>query len=710
MSLLPTPRQFAVDQNGVPLAGGRLSFFLTGSSTPATVYSDAALTTPHTQPVIADSSGVWPAIYLGSDTYKVELKNPGGGTVWTQDPVSGSAGVRAMDSMTALRALTPGQGAAYGTVMLRGYSSVGDGGAGLFVWDASSAAADDGGTVIRPSSSTAAGRWLRVKVGPVSVKWFGAKGDGSTDDTAAIQAALNRTGDVLFPPGDYRASQALAVPSNTHARGAGRGATTVTFTTVTSDGFVFRVGATPSSMSSIADMTIDAAVTKTAGAAVYFNGATDCNAENLKIGNHAIGMRFTDSFLNSVRSITVAALTAGIGIGFLFDGAIGHNSDQYLTDCFVAGDFDPTKAPAAGYRFEQSGGTWLDTCGALACNNGVVLAPPSGKEVAHLFTTRCAIDTCHGHGWLVAPASGGRVKRCVSTEDWSCSSKGGHGIYAQASGGDIHAYDFIGMRSNGNAMGGAYVQAGVDVRFDGGQFLANGSSISNIYNGIHIGAGVSYFSVTGANCGAFPEFANTQRYGVYVEDGGSDHYSIIGNDLTANLSGGLYDGGAGRDKHVHSNVGVIAGFRQSGAGLVGEAGQALKVGMKAATPHQAGNVGSVGLTVEDGGGTSGLFIENTHDGAFSSQRIVGRVSWGGVVGATNRFTIERDGAITNGSITLFTAGGEWASVLRSYTVGTVPSPAAVAQMIYVSNESGGAVVAFSDGSNWRRVTDRAVIS
>jgi len=30
--------------------------------------------------------------------------------------------------------------------------------------------------------------------------------------------------------------------------------------------------------------------------------------------------------------------------------------------------------------------------------------------------------------------------------------------------------------------------------------------------------------------------------------------------------------------------------------------------------------------------------------------------------------------------------------------------------IYVSDETGGAVIAFSDGTNWRRVTDRAVIS
>jgi hypothetical protein len=48
--------------------------------------------------------------------------------------------------------------------------------------------------------------------------------------------------------------------------------------------------------------------------------------------------------------------------------------------------------------------------------------------------------------------------------------------------------------------------------------------------------------------------------------------------------------------------------------------------------------------------------------------------------------------------------------LRSYTVGTVPSAATAARMIYVSNEAGGATPAFSDGTNWRRVSDRAIVS
>lgn len=48
----------------------------------------------------------------------------------------------------------------------------------------------------------------------------------------------------------------------------------------------------------------------------------------------------------------------------------------------------------------------------------------------------------------------------------------------------------------------------------------------------------------------------------------------------------------------------------------------------------------------------------------------------------------------------------------SYTVAEANaltiSPAGGA--IYVSDETGGGVLAFSDGTNWRRVTDRAVIS
>lgn len=48
--------------------------------------------------------------------------------------------------------------------------------------------------------------------------------------------------------------------------------------------------------------------------------------------------------------------------------------------------------------------------------------------------------------------------------------------------------------------------------------------------------------------------------------------------------------------------------------------------------------------------------------------------------------------------------------LPSYTVATVPSATTAGKLIYVTDETGGAVPAFSDGTNWRRVTDRAIVS
>lgn len=46
-----------------------------------------------------------------------------------------------------------------------------------------------------------------------------------------------------------------------------------------------------------------------------------------------------------------------------------------------------------------------------------------------------------------------------------------------------------------------------------------------------------------------------------------------------------------------------------------------------------------------------------------------------------------------------------------YTVATLPAAGSYqASMIMVTDETGGYVPAFSDGTNWRRVTDRAIVS
>ena len=49
-------------------------------------------------------------------------------------------------------------------------------------------------------------------------------------------------------------------------------------------------------------------------------------------------------------------------------------------------------------------------------------------------------------------------------------------------------------------------------------------------------------------------------------------------------------------------------------------------------------------------------------------------------------------------------------VLPSFTVSTLPSTNPAGQMLFVTDETGGSIPAFSDGTNWRRLTDRAIVS
>lgn len=57
-----------------PASGAKLSFFATGTSTPKDTFTDSGAGTPNANPVIADSNGVFPDIFI-SGTYKVILKD-----------------------------------------------------------------------------------------------------------------------------------------------------------------------------------------------------------------------------------------------------------------------------------------------------------------------------------------------------------------------------------------------------------------------------------------------------------------------------------------------------------------------------------------------------------------------------------------------------------------------------------------------------------
>ena len=89
--LLAQPVFRAVDATGAPMAGAQLQFYLTGTTTPATVYTSAALSTALSNPVAADSGGLFPPIWLDPTvTYRVQLLTSLGALVQDIDPCSES--------------------------------------------------------------------------------------------------------------------------------------------------------------------------------------------------------------------------------------------------------------------------------------------------------------------------------------------------------------------------------------------------------------------------------------------------------------------------------------------------------------------------------------------------------------------------------------------------------------------------------------------
>lgn len=107
------------------------------------------------------------------------------------DPAKGAAqigrGSQVVETISELRALlktSPSKNA-----LVAGYYSSGDGGGGNYYLDDSDViSADNGGSIIVANDG---GRWKLIVKSCISIKQFGAKGDGITNDQPPIQAAVN---------------------------------------------------------------------------------------------------------------------------------------------------------------------------------------------------------------------------------------------------------------------------------------------------------------------------------------------------------------------------------------------------------------------------------------------------------------------------------------------------------------------------------------
>lgn len=120
----------------------------------------------------------------------------------------GLQGMASVPNIAVLRALSGGD--QYASVNVQGYYAPNDGGGGIFNWSGTSVAAADNCIVFAPAGNPRVGRYIRqdAESSPFSVRWCGARGDGVTDDYAAISATVRLAHNssqrlVYLPPGVY---------------------------------------------------------------------------------------------------------------------------------------------------------------------------------------------------------------------------------------------------------------------------------------------------------------------------------------------------------------------------------------------------------------------------------------------------------------------------------------------------------------------------
>lgn len=200
---------------------------------------------------------------------------------------------------------------------------------------------------------------------------------------------------------------------------------------------------------------------------------------------------------------------------------------------------------------------------------------------------------------------------------------------------------------------------------------------------------------------ALPIASNVGRLARYTDTAGAQAQTAgLYEDASGKVGLGTTSPNAPLDIHVAATFEGIRVTRNNATG------QYLSLNEGGHTAHQIQGFGGKPVfitnqdTTADGAGNQGIAFEFDVNGATN-----------GATG-TRALIIRNSGNIGAGVVSpVCKLDVDGAIRCKSYTVATVPSAALGAgQIVHVSNESGGAVLAFSDGTSWRRVTDRAVIS
>lgn len=254
----------------------------------------------------------WDAASTASDDNADTLAIAGVSTGrWVRLTTAASTGTA---TFAAARQLQPTQSAA---IVVAGRTARGDGGGGTFYYDPSdNTTADDSALTLVTSDGQ---RLKRIYSGALDVRWFGAVGDGVTDDTAAIQAAIDAaissTGGyaagttVWLPPGQYKITDTVTIAdvNGLVVRGSGVATAVLWSGTWVAQTYAAAFSIESSQNCEISDFTLQASTRGSVGFRLTSqSGGAYVSGKN-RIRNVAIGAGFDEPIL-------VGGTDAGAGI------------------------------------------------------------------------------------------------------------------------------------------------------------------------------------------------------------------------------------------------------------------------------------------------------------------------------------------------------------------------------------------------------------
>jgi hypothetical protein len=92
-TLSPSPKMQFFTAAGVPLVGGKLFTYASGTTVPLATYTTSAATALNTNPIILDSRGE-ANVWFGPSRYTLLLKDSLDNLIWTVDGINSTQGVQ----------------------------------------------------------------------------------------------------------------------------------------------------------------------------------------------------------------------------------------------------------------------------------------------------------------------------------------------------------------------------------------------------------------------------------------------------------------------------------------------------------------------------------------------------------------------------------------------------------------------------------------